>query len=276
MGVVSIRDLMGLARLRPADEAGLEAPPGLEGVVVAETAVGDVRGLEGFYHYRQYSAVELAAARSFEDVWHLLTVGSLPDAETARRFAAETAGLRQLPAGLASLLPALAGARDGPPPLDVLRSAVSVLGAELSFGPTLDLDPQTLRRQCLRLCAVIPTVLAAGYRIGRGLEVVAPRADLGHAANYLWMLTGVEPTPEHARAIEQYLMLTVDHGFNASTFTARVITSTGADLAAAVVGAIGALSGPLHGGAPSRALDMLDDIGTPEEAEAWVRRAVEG
>jgi citrate synthase len=98
---------------------------------------------------------------------------------------------------------------------------------------------------------------------------------LAYAANYLWMLTGVEPTAAQARALEQYLMLTIDHGFNSSTFTARVITSTGADLAAAICGAIGALSGPLHGGAPSRALDMLDAIGTPENAEAWVRGAVE-
>src|SRR4029453_7656249 len=93
--------------------------------------------------------------------------------------------------------------------------------------------------------------------------------------NYLYMLTGEEPDPDLARAVEQYQMTTIDHGFNASTFTARVITSTGADLGAAVVGGIGALSGPLHGGAPSRALDMLDAIGTPANADAWVRRAVE-
>ena len=102
-----------------------------------------------------------------------------------------------------------------------------------------------------------------------------PRADLATVANYLYMLTGVAPPAEHARAIEQYMILTIDHGFNASTFTARVITSTGADLGAAVVGAIGALSGPLHGGAPSRALDMLDAIGTPDRAEAYIRQAVE-
>jgi hypothetical protein len=110
------------------------------------------------------------------------------------------------------------------------------------------------------------------HRLRRGsLEPVEPRDDLSFAANYLWMLTGEEPSPEHARAIEQYMILTIDHGFNASTFTARVITSTGADLAAAIVGAIGALSGPLHGGAPSRALDMLDAIGTPDRAEAYIR-----
>ena len=98
--------------------------------------------------------------------------------------------------------------------------------------------------------------------------------NLAAAANYLWMLTGAEPSAEQARALEQYLILTIDHGFNSSTFTARVITSTGADLAAAVCGAIGALSGPLHGGAPSRALDMLDQIGSPDRAEGWIREAI--
>jgi citrate synthase len=116
--------------------------------------------------------------------------------------------------------------------------------------------------------------LAATYRIRSGHLPLAPRPDLASAANYLWMLTGDEPSAERARALEQYLMLTIDHGFNSSTFTARVITSTGADLAAAVCGAIGALSGPLHGGAPSRALDMLDEIGTPDRADGWIRDAI--
>ncbi len=118
-------------------------------------------------------------------------------------------------------------------------------------------------------------MLAAAHRLRQGQEPLEPRDDLGFAANYLYMLTGTEPSALHARAIEQYMILTIDHGFNASTFTARVVTSTGADLGAAIVAAIGALSGPLHGGAPSRALDMLDAIGTPDRAEAYVRTAVE-
>ena len=122
---------------------------------------------------------------------------------------------------------------------------------------------------------MVPTILATTYRLREGLEPVEPRADLGFVANYLFMLTGEEPSAVHARAIEQYMVLTIDHGFNASTFTARVVTSTGADLGAAIVAAIGALSGPLHGGAPSRALDMLDAIGTPDRAEAYVRNAIE-
>ncbi len=255
----------------PAVRPTAEFRPGLEGVIAAETAIGDVRGLEGFFHYRQYSATELAERRSLEDVWHLLIDGALPDTDRSAAFAAETVAGRTLPEGVAALLPALA--RHGSP-LDVLRSVVSLLGAELGWAPTLDLDHETLRRQSIHLSAMVPTVLAATHRLRQGLEPLAPRADLPFTANYLWMLTGEEPTPEQARAVEQYQLLTIDHGFNASTFTARVITSTGADLAAAICGAVGALSGPLHGGAPSRALDMLDEIGTPDRADAWLRDAV--
>jgi citrate synthase len=272
VGVVSLRDLMGVARIRPAAETSGDVPAGLEGVVVAETTVGDVRGLEGFFHYRQYSAVELAESRSLEDVWHLLFRGELPDAATAAAFGEEVRRRRALPPGLAALLPELA--RRGQP-LDVLRTAVSLLGAELGWRPTHDIGAEELSDQALALCAVVPTILAAAHRLRSGDEPVEPRDDLGFAANYLCMLTGEEPSPLHARAIEQYMILTIDHGFNASTFTARVVTSTGADLAAAIVAAIGALSGPLHGGAPSRALDMLDAIGTPDRAEAYIRHAVE-
>ncbi|HUY21125.1 MAG TPA: citrate synthase [Acidimicrobiales bacterium] len=271
VGVVSLRDLMGVARLRPADEPGADVPAGLEGVVAAETTIGDVRGLEGFFHYRQYSAVDLAARRSLEDVWYLLFEGELPDERQAARFSAEVAALRAMPPGLASALPGVATPGT---PLEVLRTAVSLLGAELGWRPTHDIGGEELRAQALRLCAVVPTILAAAHNLGRGRSPVEPRPDLGATADYLRMVTGAEPTPGAARAVEQYQILTIDHGFNASTFTARVITSTGADLAAAVCGAIGALSGPLHGGAPSRALDMLDDIGTPDRAEPWLRAAV--
>ena len=272
VGVVSLRDLMAVARIRPAGEASGEVPAGLEGVVVAETTIGDVRGKEGFFHYRQYSAVELAETRSLEDVWHLLFNGELPDAAASATFGAEVRRRRTLPPGLRTVLPAIAGRGA---PLDVLRTAVSLLAAELGWRPTHDIGADELYDQALGLCAVVPTILATAYRLRQGQEPLEPRDDLGFAANYLYMLTGDEPSALHARAIEQYMILTIDHGFNASTFTARVVTSTGADLGAAIVAAIGALSGPLHGGAPSRALDMLDAIGTPDRAEAYVRTAVE-
>jgi citrate synthase len=272
VGVFSLRDLMAVARLRPAAETGVEVPRGLEGVIVAETSVGDVRGREGFFHYRQYSAVDLASNRSFEDVWHLVLDGSLPDASQSEHFSRVVRRLRRIPPGLAEILPSLAHQGSV---LDVLRTSVSLLGGELGWQPTHDIDAPTLRAQALQLGSMLPTILAAVNRLRDGHEQIGPRSDLGHAANYLWMLNGSEPSEVQSRAIEQYMILTVDHGFNASTFAARVIVSTGADLAAAVCGAIGALSGPLHGGAPSRALDMLEEIATPDRAEPWLRDAIE-
>jgi citrate synthase len=252
----------------------IDAPRGLAGVVVAETEIGDVRGREGFYHYRQYSAVELAQTRGFEDVWHLLVHGALPDAGRRAAFAAETAALRRLPEEVAAALPAIAAASSVSGPLSGLRTALSLLGSARGMRPVYDIDAGRRRADTVAVCAAVPTLLTALYRLGQGLEPVEPRDDLPHAANYLYMLTGEEPEPRRARAVEQYLISTIDHGFNASTFTARVIASTGADVAACLTGAVGALSGPLHGGAPSRALDTLDAIGTPERIDPWIRERV--
>ncbi|MFJ5225174.1 citrate/2-methylcitrate synthase [Streptomyces sp. NPDC088400] len=254
--------------------SGLGVPRGLAGVVVTDTALGDVRGREGFYHYRQYSAVELAASRGFEDVWHLMFLGKLPDAAERDAFTARIAPLRRLPEGVTAALPVIArsSARSGP--LSGLRTALSLYGASAGLSPLYDIGADRRRTEALAACAAVPTMLTALYRLGQGLEPVEPRDDLPYAANYLYMLTGSEPDPERARAIERYLISTVDHGFNASTFTARVIASTGADLAACLVGAVGALSGPLHGGAPSRALDTLDAIGTVDRIDPWIRERV--
>ncbi|MGW6358343.1 citrate synthase/methylcitrate synthase [Streptomyces sp. NBC_00009] len=252
----------------------VDVPRGLAGVVVTDTELGDVRGREGFYHYRQYSAVELAQTRGFEDVWHLMIHGELPDAAQSAAFAARTAALRRLPDDVRAALPVIARAGALSGPLAGLRSALSLFGASQGFRPVYDIDDERRRDDTLAAAAVVPTLLTALHRLGDGLEPVEPRDDLSYAANYLYMLTGSEPEPAHARAIEQYLISTIDHGFNASTFTARVITSTGADVAACLVGAVGALSGPLHGGAPSRALDTLDAIGTPDRIDGWIRERV--
>jgi citrate synthase len=252
----------------------IEVPRGLAGVVVTDTRIGDVRGIEGFYHYRQYSAVELAQTRGFEDVWHLLVHGELPDAEQSADFVAETAALRRLPEAVRAALPAVAAASGTSGPLSGMRTALSLLGAAKGFRPVYDIDADARRRDTLVASAAVPTLLTALYRLGQGLDPVEPREDLPYAANYLYMLTGSEPDKQQARAIEQYLISTIDHGFNASTFTARVIASTGADVAACLVGAVGALSGPLHGGAPSRALDTLDAIGTPDRIDPWIRERV--
>ncbi|MFB6425784.1 citrate synthase/methylcitrate synthase [Streptomyces microflavus] len=249
-------------------------PRGLAGVVVTDTALGDVRGREGFYHYRQYSAIELAQTRSFEDVWYLMFHGELPGRAAAADFAARTAGLRTLPAEVREALPAIARAGAVSGPLAGLRTALSLLGASTGYRPVYDLDADRRRADALAACAAVPTILTALQRLGQGLHPVEPREDLPYAANYLYMLTGSEPEPDRVRAVEQYLISTVDHGFNASTFTARVVASTGADLAACLVAAVGALSGPLHGGAPSRALDTLDAIGTPDRIDGWIREQV--
>ncbi|MGP2436886.1 citrate synthase [Streptomyces sp. JW3] len=251
-----------------------EVPRGLAGVVVTDTEIGDVRGTEGFYHYRQYSAVELAETRGFEEVWHLLVHGDLPDAPRAAAFAAETAALRRLPAEVRAALPAVAAAQGRSGPLTGMRTALSLLGAARGFRPVYDIDAGRRRADTLVAVAAVPTLLAALHRLGQGQEPVEPREDLPYAANYLYMLTGSEPDQRRARAIEQYLISTVDHGFNASTFTARVIASTGADVAACLAGAVAALSGPLHGGAPSRALDTLDAIGAPDRVDGWIRERV--
>ncbi|MFD3839355.1 citrate synthase [Streptomyces sp. NPDC058642] len=249
-------------------------PRGLAGVVVTDTALGDVRGLEGFYHYRQYSAVDLARTRGFEDVWYLMVHGDLPEAAQLSAFTAQTAELRRLPEDVRAVLPALAAASGASGPLAGLRTALSLLGASKGFRPVYDIDADQRRADTIAAAAAVPTLLTALYRLGQGLEPVEPRADLPYAANYLYMLTGSEPDADRARAIEQYLISTIDHGFNASTFTARVIASTGADVAAALTGAVGALSGPLHGGAPSRALDTLDAIGSPDRIDPWIRQHV--
>ncbi|MGW2704602.1 citrate synthase/methylcitrate synthase [Streptomyces sp. NPDC001340] len=261
---------MSISRTAPR----VDVPRGLAGVVVTDTEIGDVRGLEGFYHYRQYSAVELARTRGFEDVWHLLVHGTLPDAERRAAFTAETARLRRLPEEVRAALPAIAAASRISGPLAGLRTALSLLGAAQGFRPVYDVDADRRRADTVAVCTAVPTLLTALHRLGQGLDAVEPREDLSYAANYLYMLTGEEPDAGRARAVEQYLISTIDHGFNASTFTARVIASTGADVAACLVGAVGALSGPLHGGAPSRALDTLDAIGTPDRIDSWIRERV--
>ncbi len=250
----------------------IEVPPGLNGVAVADTTIGDVRGDEGFYHYRGLDATALARTHTFEEVWFLLHEGRLPSAAEADEFTHTIAALRFVPAELVSIVDAAAAVGGGP--LAQLRTVLSLGAAVLGLRPLIDLDPEARRAQSLRVAAIVPSVLAALHRRGHGLAIVEPDPTLGHAAAYLHETTGERPDPVAVRAVEQYLMLTIDHGFNASTFTARVVASTGADLADCVCAALGALAGPLHGGAPSRALDALEAIGSPDRAAEWVRAEV--
>ncbi len=276
VGVVSKSDLLEFASISQVESPESNAAPkGLSGVVVAETELGDVRGQEGFYHYRQYSAIDLAKHLSIEEVWYFLLNGTLPTAVERSAFLAEIRSLSVIPANVRSMLSQISGRAEDTELLNNLRTAVSFAAQAFDFKPSLDIDRAELMANGIRICAVVPSLIAALYRIRHGLDIVEPHPELGYTANYLYMITGEIPDPQFARAIEQYQILTIDHGFNASTFAARVIISTGADIGAAMAGAIGALSGPLHGGAPSRVLEMLHAIGQPESARPWARNMVE-
>jgi citrate synthase len=259
------------AQVTNRDEA--EAPAGLEGVVVAHTQIGDVRGLEGFYHYRQYDAIELNRRRSLEDVWYLMFRGHLPTKAEREEFGREIASHRALPDDLVPFL-RLVAATEPFDPMTALRTAISFAAQRADFRSWLDIPAEQLYDNAMQISAQTPVLLTALYRLRSGHQPVPPDPDLSVAGNYLYMLSGQRPDPQRAWALERYLVSTIDHGFNASTFTARVIASTGADIGSAVTGAMGSLSGPLHGGAPSRVLEMLDDIGSPDRAEAWARAAV--
>ncbi|HUS43380.1 MAG TPA: citrate/2-methylcitrate synthase [Ilumatobacteraceae bacterium] len=248
----------------------IDVPAGLNGVIAADTSVGAVDGDRGFFHYGAHDATMLARSRSFEEVWFLVREGRLPEPDEAAEFRRVVAALRTIPRQLHAVIDVIA--QQDASMLSKLRSVLSV--AELELTPVIDVGDAARRAQTLRLAAVVPMILAALHRRAAGLDSIESDGALGHAAAYLHATTGQIPTPVAARAVEQYMILTIDHGFNASTFTARVVASTGADPADAVCAALGALAGPLHGGAPSRALDALDEIGTVDRASDWVRGEV--
>lgn len=233
---------------------------GLEGVVAAETMLSSVDGEAGELVIAGYPVEELAPNATFEQAAYLLWNGRLPDDTELAEFAGTLASHRTIPTATLALLRAAAEARV--PAMDALRMAAG----------TLDLDAASDSAvEAVALAARFPTIVAAYHRLLAGEAPIEPRADLGHAANYLWILRGAEPDAPSTRALETYLNTVVDHGFNASTFTARVIVSTGSDLVSAVAGAVGALKGPLHGGAPGPALDMVLEIGSQERAEPVIR-----
>jgi citrate synthase len=231
--------------------------PGLEGVVGAESSIGLVDGQNGRLLYRGYPIGQLVARGTYAEVADLLWTGEWhPGAELHPTPVPEPVlvALRALP-------------RDAHP-MDALRTAVSVWGAgqKLAWPPTPE--------QARALTAFSPSALAAFGRLRQGLQPIAPDPALDLAGGFLQQLTGSIPDRDTARALEAYFIVGAEHGLNASTFTARVITATRSDLASAVVGAIGALKGPLHGGAPAEVVNQLLEIGSPERAEAWVRATV--
>jgi citrate synthase len=238
--------------------------PGLEGVVAAETAVSEVDGANGRLIYRGgYLIEDLVPVVSYEEVAYLLWNGELPNEKELDAMRQRMAKARELNKAARGALAAMDPATD---PMDILRTVVSAQGAAKTLTkPTLD--------EAVALTAVFPTIVGAAHRRRLGEEVVAPRSDLGHAANLLWMMTGEEPAAEKVHWVDAYLVLLADHGLNASTFAARVVASTGSDLASCVVGAIAALKGPAHGGATLAARNMLDKIGSADKAESWLAEA---
>lgn len=232
--------------------------PGLEGVVAAETRLSHVDGLAGELIIGGFALEELAANATFEETVYLLWHGRLPTAAELTSLRDELAGLRPLPQATLDLLAAAASERV--PVMDALRIAAGTLSlgvAEEQLAPAI--------------IARLPTIVAAYWQLVNGRSPIPPRSDLSHAANYLAMLSGETPNPAQVRGLETYLNTVVDHGLNASTFAARVIIATGSDVVSAVTGAIGALKGPLHGGAPGPALDTVFEIGAPENAERVLR-----
>jgi citrate synthase len=232
---------------------------GLEGIVAASTRLSHVDGERGELVIAGFPVGELAEHATFEETTWLLWHGDLPSARQLETFRAELAAERRLSPATVGLLRECA--RAAVDPMDALRIAAGTISLTSTQAPAI--------------VARFPTIVAAFWRLSRGAEPLDPRPELGHAANFLYMLTGETPDPEKVRGLETYLNTVVDHGLNASTFTARVITSTGSDLVSAVVGAIGALKGPLHGGAPGPALDMVFEIGEASRAEAILRRKIE-
>jgi 2-methylcitrate synthase len=240
--------------------------PGLEGVIAGETAISTVTG---GLRYRGYPVTELAEACSFDEVAYLLLHGELPQKDELGAFQKRVAAARQIPPCLRDLYKALS--RDVLP-MDVLRTAVSILS---HFDPEAqDNSTAANLRKSERLLGQIPVAIAEQYRLAKGQTPVPPRADLGHAANFLYMLNGKEPKPFDVKAFDVSLILYAEHEFNASTFTARVVVSTESDLHSGVVAAIGALKGRLHGGANEKVMDMLLATGGPKTAEKWIRDAL--
>ncbi|MBW5445383.1 citrate synthase [Cohnella sp. CFH 77786] len=239
---------------------------GLEGVVAAETDISLVDGEKGWLIYRGHWAKDLAVQRGFEEVAFLLWYGKLPDDSELGRLNERLRAGRVMPASVRALIDAMPAEL---PMMKVLQSAV----AALPGGEAADWPPSP--EQAERLTALVPTIVAYRHRTRQGLDPVEPHPELDHAANYLYMLKGSLPNEAHAKALTAYLILGMEHGMNASTFSARVTLSTQSDLFAAVSSAIGTMKGPLHGGAPSEVIAMLEEIGTPDNAEPRMRAVLE-
>ncbi|MEO5617887.1 MAG: citrate synthase/methylcitrate synthase [Candidatus Eisenbacteria bacterium] len=243
------------------------APRGLDGVVAAQTRLSHVDGQNGVLIIGGYELKELAGKVTFEEAAYLLWKGALPNRDELATLTREIGTLRALPE--ATLNVVREAATQNAPPIDALRMACATLSLDVKNPSDISLEADVANAKML--VARFPTIVAAHVRLLAGQSPIAPRTDLSLAANFLYMVNGKEPDPIAARALDTYWVTVIDHGMNASTFAGRVIASTRSDMLSAVTGAIGALKGPLHGGAPGPVLDMLHDIRTAENCEPWVR-----
>ncbi len=242
---------------------------GLEGIVAAATNIAEVDGQNGRLTLRGYDISELSGNVEFEEVCYLLWHGKLPTQAQFDGLKAEMSAARHLPEPVLTALRALSPYAEG---MDILRMGASML----SVGDeTLNsLDMETCRQRAARLQAQMPALVAHSYRLGEGKEIVEPKPEHSLAQGFLYMLEGQEPEPVRVDGLNAYLVAVSEHGLNASTFAGRVILSTDSDMVSALTGAIGALKGSKHGGVPGPVLKMLEEIGTEDNAETWIRNEI--
>lgn len=238
---------------------------GLEGVVAAETAIGLVNGEKGHLVYRGYWAKDLAINNSFEEVAYLIWYGHLPNEKELKEFALKMKEYREIPSYLRNILNLLPKNMDI---MSVARTAISALGdKKFSWPPSID--------EAMKLTSILPSIIAYKYRLDNNEKFIEPNPALDHVSNFIYMIDGNLPSKAFAKALNAYFVLTIEHGMNASTFSSRVVTSTESEMISGICAAIGAMKGPLHGGAPSEVLQMLNEIGTVENIEPWIRDKME-
>jgi citrate synthase len=243
----------------------VELKIGLDGIAVAETTIASVNGQKGRLIYRGNRIEDVVAQHNYESVVFLILEGRFPKEDEKKTFSDRLKSERDLPDSVKVILRSLP---HDTPVMQAIRTAVSAL----SFGQTP--WPPT-QAQALAIFAKMPTIIAFFHHVSHGQEPIEPDKSLGHAANYLYMLHGKKPTQAHVEALETYLSVSIEHGMNASTFTARVVSATEENIVGAITAAMAALEGPLHGGAPSKVDDMLDAIGSADAAESWLREKIE-
>ena len=249
----------------PQDQIRLNR--GLREIYFDRTETTFIDGSEGVLEYRGYNIHDLASASNFEETSYLLLHGELPTQSQLDAFNEDLRNQRELPE---QIFPIIETIKDSHP-MDVLRTAVSALS---SFDPDADAawdDVDATFRKGMRMTSQVPTIVAAHYNIRRGKDPISPNWELNHAANFLYMLDGEVPSDDAAQLMDKDLILHADHGSNASAFTARVVAGTKADAYSAITAAIGALSGPSHGGAAENVMQMAREIGSPDNAETYVR-----